>query len=469
MTIRYITSGNEFRAKGLLGEGRHQLSILKNAMSFQNLKQLQRTVRFNDGTIIRCSSLYGHDTVNVFVPPIPIPVIEEKRIIEKVEYEFSFRITRDDGTVVDETTLDNIIITGENGSAGFYRTGMPDNIGVVGRAWGYDEESNDAQYWTLTDGIWNYWNTDDPGYEFGFSYNTDTQIWTVPFYEWLINKEDYSIGDVNPELDTFWCLFNCDDSLWNQMSINDAGYIYKNNDWWDETNLFNAGFYEVRVPVWRTTYEIERPEYVEMVPYVVDCASRLSDIEGKDHYWYYTGSRRGYATTQDNFYKKVTVESSVEYTITEQIRGDDDSFFCCLGYDMEGDYTSGELTCYDIPPYGELCHTACTGIKPYCGSIDAIATISGEHINKVITTEDKVESESISNNYDGIISGRQHIITLSLAEGNFTPVTLTCDVQPAYVLFHHYEKIIESLTFARFVSVPEFSTYINVSASVIYE
>lgn len=82
MSVRYITSGNEFVAKGLLGAGRHQLSILKNAMSFQKLKQLQRTVRFNDGTIIKCSSCFGQDTINVFVPPmIPLPV-KERKIVE---------------------------------------------------------------------------------------------------------------------------------------------------------------------------------------------------------------------------------------------------------------------------------------------------------------------------------------------------------------------------------------------------
>lgn len=85
MTIRYITSGDGFRAKGLLGEGRHQLSILRNAMKFQGLKQLQRVVKFNDGTIIKCSSCFGQDTVNVFVPPyIPEPV-EERKIVEEYE------------------------------------------------------------------------------------------------------------------------------------------------------------------------------------------------------------------------------------------------------------------------------------------------------------------------------------------------------------------------------------------------
>lgn len=82
MTIRYITSGNETIAKGLLGEGRHQLSILKNAMSFQNLKQLQRTVRFDDGVIINCLSCFGQDTIRVHVPVVVIPIVEERKIVE---------------------------------------------------------------------------------------------------------------------------------------------------------------------------------------------------------------------------------------------------------------------------------------------------------------------------------------------------------------------------------------------------
>ena len=52
-------------------------------MTFQNLKQLQRVVRFNDGTIIKCSSCFGQDTVNVFVPPvISLPI--EKRVEEVI-------------------------------------------------------------------------------------------------------------------------------------------------------------------------------------------------------------------------------------------------------------------------------------------------------------------------------------------------------------------------------------------------
>lgn len=82
MPIRYITTGDEKAARSLLGEGRHQLSILKNAMSFQKLQQLQRTVRFDDGTAIRCTSTFGQDNIEVFVP-LELPVKKEREIVEE--------------------------------------------------------------------------------------------------------------------------------------------------------------------------------------------------------------------------------------------------------------------------------------------------------------------------------------------------------------------------------------------------
>ena len=68
MPIKYVPSGDEFKASQRWGEGRHQLSILKNSMSFQTLDQMQRLVPFDDGTLIKCSSCFDQDVVEVFVP-----------------------------------------------------------------------------------------------------------------------------------------------------------------------------------------------------------------------------------------------------------------------------------------------------------------------------------------------------------------------------------------------------------------
>lgn len=78
MPIKYVPSGDKFKASQLWGEGRHQLSILKNLMSFQGLKQMERVARFEDGSIIKCISCFGQDVVEVFVPPIPVVVKREE-------------------------------------------------------------------------------------------------------------------------------------------------------------------------------------------------------------------------------------------------------------------------------------------------------------------------------------------------------------------------------------------------------
>ena len=84
MTIEYIPEGDLFKANQLWGEGRHQLSILKNLMSFGKLQQDQRTVRFADGTIIKCLSCFGQDIINIFVPQVFLggaPEYRERTII----------------------------------------------------------------------------------------------------------------------------------------------------------------------------------------------------------------------------------------------------------------------------------------------------------------------------------------------------------------------------------------------------
>jgi hypothetical protein len=64
MSIRYITSGDEFEANCLRGEGRHHLSVLKNLMDFHGIDQQQRSVIYEDGTIIKCLSCFGQDVVD---------------------------------------------------------------------------------------------------------------------------------------------------------------------------------------------------------------------------------------------------------------------------------------------------------------------------------------------------------------------------------------------------------------------
>lgn len=96
MIIKYIPEGDEFKASQLWGEGRHQLSILKNAMSFQNLKQDQRLVRFADGTIIKCLSCFDRDVINIFVPQVFVGGEPEYREREEITYLPAFNAYNSD-------------------------------------------------------------------------------------------------------------------------------------------------------------------------------------------------------------------------------------------------------------------------------------------------------------------------------------------------------------------------------------
>ena len=92
MTIKYIPEGDKFRANQLWGEGRHQLSILKNLMSFGQLQQDQRLVRFSDGTIIKCLSCFGQDVINIFVPQVFVGGEPEYREREEIIYYPSLEV-----------------------------------------------------------------------------------------------------------------------------------------------------------------------------------------------------------------------------------------------------------------------------------------------------------------------------------------------------------------------------------------
>ncbi|MHB0965272.1 MAG: hypothetical protein ACYC36_02350 [Bellilinea sp.] len=64
-----------------MGIARTQLGILKEAMSFQGLQQLQRTVQLSDGTQIFVSSIFGQDTIRI---DTPTPAAPEEEAVEAV-------------------------------------------------------------------------------------------------------------------------------------------------------------------------------------------------------------------------------------------------------------------------------------------------------------------------------------------------------------------------------------------------
>lgn len=82
----YKYLGDKRAAKVLRHAGFHQLGILKNAMSFRGLQQNRRVVEFSDGTWIICTSVFGIDVVNIYVPPL-LPVGGERKVVKE---EFCF-------------------------------------------------------------------------------------------------------------------------------------------------------------------------------------------------------------------------------------------------------------------------------------------------------------------------------------------------------------------------------------------
>ena len=69
MVPRIILSGDQEEARLRAREGIRQLGILKGLMSFGQLKQDVRKVRYTDGSEIVCRSIFGIEDVQIYVPP----------------------------------------------------------------------------------------------------------------------------------------------------------------------------------------------------------------------------------------------------------------------------------------------------------------------------------------------------------------------------------------------------------------
>ena len=227
MSIKYIIGGNEAKAESLLGEGRHQLSILKNAMSFQKLKQLVKMVTLPDGTLIKCSSCFGLDVVNVFIPTpeAPVPVIEEEKIITELrEYDFSFKLTRGDGRIVG-ASYDNsyLLITVYNSKEEEIAITLP-------------------------------------------RYNKTTQYWGF-------NLEDPKDKD----LEGFWISYDCTCGLLTQYP-----YLYMPEDKRKPEDLVHFGIYEDTIPYWKVDV------YHETYPYIPP-AKKVDTISPEVAEWIESG------------------------------------------------------------------------------------------------------------------------------------------------------------------------------------
>jgi len=79
--VQYRHTGDKYNAKRLNHFGFAQLEILRNAMRFQGLMQNKRIVEFASGIRVVCTSVFGIDTINIYVPPLLLAVFEKDVII----------------------------------------------------------------------------------------------------------------------------------------------------------------------------------------------------------------------------------------------------------------------------------------------------------------------------------------------------------------------------------------------------
>ena len=205
---------------------------------------------------------------------------------------FQFRITRDDGTIIDHTllTFEGIWIRQDKDSFPWFQG--------IGGAHGYlpEDHPEDMPYWTKEGDVWYYYR--ETSYLIKeFSYNTVTEIWTVPFYV-------FKTVDVKPKRGKkFWVLFDCEDSvrcMYVKSPKDDPEYIYQTDDSFATTNDYvRPDFYEVRVPYYKIISMVRNPVPEE------DPLNLCSWVEWPPTYCY----------PETGGYLIYTVHSSIQYII----------------------------------------------------------------------------------------------------------------------------------------------------------
>lgn len=270
---------------------------------------------------------------------------------------FQFRITRDDGTVIDIDTLYKGDPVPSWVGIGIYqkKDAFPNptsiaHLQLVGSAIG--KKSEDAGYWDKVGDNWYYRNASNPSEIIEFSYNTKSQIWTVPLFSWELNPKTKE--------KKFWVFFSCEDSIFLTEYVvptnSNPEYAYKNEDKYKEKDFLKPKFYKVAVPYWEVVYENNAPNYIftnfytfegscdEFVDFVAD------NPDTKEH--------GAWHTTQKSFYKKAIVKSSVPLEVQEHISHFDIDTFRSAGHNSGGWYVFRDCpnTECSWPTYGTTLH-----------------------------------------------------------------------------------------------------------------
>ena len=153
---------------------------------------------------------------------------------------FSFRVTRDDGTIMDHTNGVIMIRQSKEGYPGWETVGMARKYDPIL----YPDE---IAYWTKEGDIWYYFNESE-NWPIRFSYNTVTHIWTVPFYVWSgLNVKKGK---------RFWVVCGFEDSILAEYRKPASGggaprYYYRTEDLYKPEDYIRPKFYEMVAPYYK--------------------------------------------------------------------------------------------------------------------------------------------------------------------------------------------------------------------------
>lgn len=186
---------------------------------------------------------------------------------------FQFRITRDDGTIIDKDLITTIRIRQEDpDNPGTYRTVALVTTYVAGPSW---SKVGDTWYYHL-----------DSYFTYDYSYNEATEIWTVPFMLRTASPNSITPKDGKD----FWVFIEAADGEVGQLD-GDGGYVYKTADYYQADHALVPKFYEAKTPYFKVISYDNTP----YVKYPDDSVCGLC----------YTG----------NATRSVTVKSSIEYSL----------------------------------------------------------------------------------------------------------------------------------------------------------
>ena len=219
-------------------------------------------------------------------------------------------------------------------------------------------------------------------------YNSSNVLLSITTPEYNVNSEEWSFNladSADADKNGYWVDYLCEDGISTQYP-----YRYKSADKNQEVDLIKVGKYEAAIPYWKLSYENNTPVYINWDAFRgLDCDEKMLEIANYPHF--YTnppGPDFGRYTTRTNFYKKITVKSSIPYKITEQLRPGG-RHITSFGHDPEGVIGSFWGT------------KPCPELSALCISYGATARFYGKELDITYTTINPPDSwDDVTEEYE---------------------------------------------------------------------